>query len=403
MTGIMARLITHLTVFVLGFSVCAWIVHRLPPYQGAAAAPVAPALAAYTPATTSPRSLPPITERYTVADAVSRVEPAVVNIDTLGKSTGGDGAFEDRWLRRFFNTPRSRRPDSAPRGIASGVIISPEGHVLTNHHVVEDAERIRVTLPDKRRYEGNVLGTDPDADLAIVKINGGSLPVAELGDSARLRKGEWVVAIGNPLGFESTVTVGVVSAARKGSFTVEGKRLHSVIQTDAAINQGNSGGALVNLEGRLVGINTAIVSTPLSGGSIGIGFAIPINDAVPVVRQLLRNGKVLRPWIGIQYEGLRDEQDVFSDPPKDGRRGVVVLGVFPDSPAASAGIRSGDVIRGLDRTRIERTEDVIEFVQRHHPGDSIAVMLLREGKSKTLTLRLVQRPEPAQLNALEPR
>src|SRR5262249_17221423 len=148
------------------------------------------------------------------------------------------------------------------------------------------ADRISVILPDKRRFDGQVLGTDPEDDLAILKIDGTHLPTAPMGDSTRLRKGEWVIAIGNPLGFESTVTVGVVSAERRGPFTVEGKTLRHVIQTDAAINQGNSGGALVNLGGELIGINTAIVSTSAAGGSIGIGFAIPVNDARPIVAQL---------------------------------------------------------------------------------------------------------------------
>jgi len=394
----MNRFASYVAVFVLGFGLCAYIIHRMPPYQGAAP-PTVTSLASYRPAT----SLPPITDRYTVADAVAQVEPAVVNIDTIGKAPAEpeSGNFEDRWLRRFFGSPRARRPETAPRGVASGVIISADGHVLTNHHVIEDAERIRITLPDQRRFEGTVVGSDPDSDLAIVKINGQGLPTARLGDSARLRKGEWVVAIGNPLGFESTVTVGVVSAARRGTFTVEGKRLHSVIQTDAAINQGNSGGALVDLDGRLVGINTAIVSTPLSGGSIGIGFAIPINDARPVVAQLMHSGRVTRPWIGIRYEPLLDPQDaVWSDVPADDRRGVVVREVFETSPAASAGLRAGDVIRRLDRTPIDDSEDVVEFVQRHSPGDAISIAVVRGGRLKSVKLRLSQRPEPAQVNAL---
>jgi serine protease Do len=397
LNGIMKRFISYVGVFLLGFAVCAYIIHRLPPYQGAATGSVA-ALATYR-----PPSRPLITDRYTLADAVAQVEPAVVNIDTIGKSPAETekGSFEDRWLRRFFGGPRGRRPESAPRGVASGVIISPDGHVLTNHHVIEDAERIRVTLPDQRHFEGTVIGSDADSDLAIVKINGQGLPTARLGDSSRLRKGEWVVAIGNPLGFESTVTVGVVSAVRRGTFTVEGKRLHSVIQTDAAINQGNSGGALVDLDGRLVGINTAIVSTPLSGGSIGIGFAIPVNDARPIVEALMRNGRVTRPWIGIRYEPLVDPSEaVWSDKAPANQRGVVVREVFDTSPAASAGLRAGDVIRRMDRTPIEDSEDVVEFVQRHTPGDAISVSVVRAGRSKSLNLRLAQRPDASAVNAL---
>jgi S1-C subfamily serine protease len=275
--------------------------------------------------------------------------------------------------------------------------------------VVSDAEKINVTLPDKREYEGQVVGTDPEDDLAVVKIDGHGLPTARMGDSARLRKGEWVIAIGNPLGFDSTVTVGVVSAERRGPFTVEGKTLRNVIQTDAAINQGNSGGALVNLNGELVGINTAIVSTSMAGGSIGIGFSIPINDARPVVSQLIQYGRVIRPWIGIKYEPLAalaaadDAHDASvaashsgADAPADGStptgRGVVVNQVLPGSPADEAGLREGDIIRRLDKALIASSEDVYRFIGAHEPGQRIRVVVQRRGRLTALSLRLGQKP-----------
>src|SRR6266852_6379944 len=288
-------------VFILGFTACAVIVNRLPPYQGTPpVASTAPALATYhAPAVLKSEA------RYTIADAVTRVEPAVVSIDTVGHAPERE-TLEQLWLRRWFGRPPVRRDDSAVHGVASGVMVRTDGYVLTNNHVVEDAEHVIVTLPDKRRFDGQILGTDPEDDLAIVKIDGRGFPIAPLGDSARLRKGEWVIAIGNPLDFQNTVTVGVVSAQRDGPFTVEGKTLRHVIQTDAAINQGNSGGALVNLSGELIGINTAIVSTSSAGGSIGIGFAIPVNDARPVIAELIRYGRVIRPWIGIAYDQAPD-------------------------------------------------------------------------------------------------
>jgi S1-C subfamily serine protease len=228
-----------------------------------------------------------------------------------------------------------------------------------------------------------------------------------MGDSTRLRKGEWVIAIGNPLGFESTVTVGVVSAERRGPFTVEGKMLRHVIQTDAAINQGNSGGALVNLGGELIGINTAIVSTSAAGGSIGIGFAIPVNDARPVITQLIRYGHVLRPWIGIRYETVPMPRPTASAPPallsgagarrrQEEGSGVVVKQVLRGSPAAEAGLREGDIIRRLDASPIRGNEDMYSFIAGHKPGQRVRVVVHRGTRPANLSLRLGQKPPDAE-------
>jgi S1-C subfamily serine protease len=199
-----------------------------------------------------------------------------------------------------------------------------------------------------------------------------------------------VVALGNPLGLGSTATVGVVSAARRGPFTVEGRTLRSVIQTDAAINQGNSGGALVNLDGDLVGINTAILSTSFAGGSIGIGFAIPINDAWPVVQQLVRSGRVVRPWIGIVYETAAGKEAWQETNP---RKGVVVRRVLQGSPAAAAGLTAGDVVRRLGSTPIADRADIFEFIGRHSPGDMVEVSVQRGTIAKSFRLRLAQKPD----------
>ena len=395
----MARLLSYLLVFVLGFTACALVVNRLPPYQGApSATPAGASLATYRPS-----SLPRAGDRYTIADAVTRVEPAVVKIDTIGRAPGRD-TWEEFWPRRWFGRPPLRREDGAVHGVASGVVVGAEGYVLTNNHVVEDAERIMVTLPDTRRFDGQVLGTDPEDDLAIVKIDGGRFPTAPMGNSARLRKGEWVIAIGNPLGFESTVTVGVVSAERMRPFPVEGKMLRHVIQTDAAINQGNSGGALINLNGELIGINTAIVSTSTAGGSIGIGFAIPVNDVRPVMRELIRYGRVIRPWIGIRYASAPDhaagEITTLIPLPRPRLReergaGVVVQEVLRGSPAAEAGLHAGDLIRRLDSTAVDGTEDMYAFMSRHTPGQQVRLLIRRQVHPLLLTLRLGQKPRDA--------
>lgn len=387
----MQRLLSYVVVFIAGFATCAWIIHRLPPYQGASAPPVA-TLAGYSPVERNEGSRRlPAAERPALADAIARAEPAVVNIDTVGRAApAGRGGTGDRFLWRFFGRPGPSPEGPTARGVASGVLVTTDGTIVTNHHVVADAERIRVTLADGRRFEGTVIGSDPDSDLAIVKIPAQNLPRIALGDARLLRKGEWVVALGNPLGLGSSATVGVVSASRRGPVEVEGRTLQSVIQTDAAINQGNSGGALVNLEGELIGINTAILSTSFAGGSIGIGFAIPINDAWPIVQQLMRRGRVLRPWIGIQYAPVQSEDEWASTEPA---KGVIVNRVLPDSPAAAAGLAAGDIIRRLGAIPIESTSDVFRFIARHSPGQTVEVWVRRGSADHTFRLRLGQKPE----------
>jgi S1-C subfamily serine protease len=383
----MKRLYSHVLAFVTGFAACAWIIHRLPPYQGSSAAVAT--FTGYSPGGRAAR-LPSPREHGMASDAIARAEPSVVNIDTVGRAAPGRGGASDRFLWRFFGRPGPAPEGPRARGIASGVLIDPNGTIVTNNHVVADAERILVTLADGRKFEGTVVGTDVDSDLAIVRIPGKNLPHAAIGDVRSLRKGDWVVALGNPLGLGSTATVGVVSASRRGPVEVEGRTLQSVIQTDAAINQGNSGGALVNIAGELVGINTAILSTSFAGGSIGIGFAIPINDAWPIIRQLLRSGRVIRPWIGIQYEPAGGENAWQST---ETPRGVHVTRVLRGSPAAAAGLATGDVIRRLGTMPVESTSDVFRFVARHSPGETVAVQVRRGNATRTLRLRLAQKPD----------
>src|SRR5258706_9664945 len=298
--------------------------------------------------------------------AASRIEPAVVNIDTL--VTGGGAASNE-----FFNG-RAVRP-YAYQGKGSGVIISPDGYVVTNNHVIEGANIIKVTMPNGTQYDGRVIGTDANADLAVVKIDASSLPIAELGDSDRLKVGEYVIAIGYPLGIGTTVTHGIISATDRRDLEInEGRKLKQAIQTDAPINKGNSGGALANLNGQLIGINTAIFTGGTGGGNIGIGFAIPINGAKGILKDIIAKGRDLpqqisEPFMGIIFGSLSTEHSREMHVPPG--LGAVIATVYPLTSAASAGLAPGDVILAVEGKEINRTTDVRSLVRTHKPGDKI--------------------------------
>ena len=273
-----------------------------------------------------------------VRNAAEVASKYVVNIDTQGRPVqvgGGD----------FFGVPIGPTREEIPVGKASGVLFSSDGYILTNNHVVEDAAKLQVTLYNGKSYAATLVGRDPKTDLAVIKIDASGLPYAQFGNSDSLQVGDWVIAVGNALGLGPTVTVGVVSAKRK-DFGLDGKVFNNLIQTDAAINRGNSGGALSDINGNVVGINTAIISP--SGGSIGVGFAIPSKYAEHIADQLVKEGKVRRPWLGIRYVGLApevrrslQEQGVKNLPKEDG---AFVIEVVQGSPAAEAGIQQKDVI-----------------------------------------------------------
>jgi serine protease Do len=303
-----------------------------------------------------------------IVNAVKKIEPAVVNIDTVGKVHSEDGATS------FYN-------NQEVRGKGSGVILTPDGYIVTNNHVIEGAKRIRVTMPAGKWYYAQLVGIDTQTDLAVLHVDAANLPVAEMGDSDRLQVGEWSIAVGNPLGLGSTTTVGVISALNRRNLQVEeGRDIEGAIQTDAAINRGNSGGALANINGQLVGINTAILSAGPGGGSIGLGFALPVNTVRRVVRDIIADGKshvppAQKPWLGIQWDTIRPEEAQDLQLPAD--RGVHIRSVLPDTPASYAGILADDIILAIDGKQIGDERDIIDAIQQTHVGDRCTIHLLR--------------------------
>jgi len=279
--------------------------------------------------------------------------------------------------------------------MGSGVIVSPDGFVITNNHVVDGAGELTVTLPDKREFKGKVVGTDPKTDLAVVKIEAHNLPYANWGDSSKLQVGEYVLAIGNPFGLNSTVTLGIVSALGRGRMGIT--QYEDFIQTDAAINPGNSGGALVNTNGELVGINTAIISQ--SGGYQGVGFAVPVSMARPVFDSLVKNGKVVRGFLGIGIQDLN--QDLAKSFGLKETKGALVSNVAEESPAEKAGIKQGDVIVGYQKAPIDDAATLQKAVTRTPVGTKALVKVIRDGHEQELTATIGEQTETKQVARAE--
>ena len=330
-----------------------------------------------------------------VTTAVNRVGQAVVRIDTERTITRRNDPFmEDPFFRRFFGDSFPQQsPTEQLRGLGSGFIIDKSGVILTNAHVVDKADKVTVRLKDGRTFEGKVRGIDEVTDLAVVKINAGNdLPVAPLGSSRNVQVGDWAIAVGNPLGFDNTVTLGIVSTLKRSSAQVgiSDKRL-DFIQTDAAINPGNSGGPLLNGLGEVIGINTAI-----RADAMGIGFAIPIDKAKAIATQLQRNGKVAHPYLGVQMVTLTPElaKQNNSDPNSmltiPEVKGVLVLRVVPNSPAAIAGIRRGDVIVQIDNKAITSAEQLQSIVEDSTLGQALQVKVQRGNQTQILSVRTAE-------------
>lgn len=319
-----------------------------------------------------------------------KVSPAVINISTirvgdagpLFRAPFGEGdPFSEFW-KRFFGAPLPYRDPLRPRGFGSGFIIDPEGFILTNQHVVENAGKIVVKLSDKRELEARLIGADPKTDIALIKIDAkGRLPTAPLGDSSMIEVGEWVLAIGNPFGLDHTVTSGIVSA--KGRNIGAGP-YDNFIQTDASINPGNSGGPLVNMEGEVVGINTAILSR--SGGNIGIGFAIPINLVKELLPQLKEKGVVVRAWLGVAIQ--RVSPAIAESLGLEGARGALVASVSKGGPAECGGVKVGDVITEFDEKAIKDSDDLPRMVASMPVGKEVQLKVIRDKKEVALTVTI---------------
>jgi serine protease DegQ len=338
--------------------------------------PAAPAAAAAVPTEGSHRA------------AAKRASPAVVSI-TASKTREPQGApNQDPWFKFFFGdqapSPGGRQPTQ--KGLGSGVIVSPEGYLITNNHVVAGADDIAVTLLDGRQVKATLVGTDPETDVAVLKIALDKLPVIALGNADALEVGDAVLAIGNPFGVGQTVTSGIVSALGRNHLGIN--TFENFIQTDAAINPGNSGGALVDAAGNLLGINTAIYSR--SGGNMGIGFAIPVSTAKQVMDSLVREGQVVRGWIGVEPRDLTAEiAETFGLPIK---QGVLITGVLQSGPASQAGMRPGDVVVNIGGAPITNTAQLLSAVAAVKPKTATVIAVQRGDKALKLDVTVAQRP-----------
>jgi serine protease Do len=321
--------------------------------------------------------------------------PAVVNISTtrVVKGMGGQASpfMDDPVFRHFFGDEYSKRfqipRDRRENSLGSGVIVSSDGYIVTNSHVVEKADEIKVHLSDKREFTGKVVGTDPKSDIAVIKITGKDLPVINWGDSERIEVGEYVLAIGNPFGLNSTITLGIVSAVGRANMGIE--QYENFIQTDAAINPGNSGGALVNTRGELIGINTAIFSR--TGGYMGIGFAIPSNMAKSVMDSLIKTGKVVRGYLGVSIQDVNPK--IAKQFGLDKAEGALVGDVTAGTPAEKAGIQAGDVIVRYDGKPVENTAVLRNRVAETDVGKTVAVDVIRDKKPVSLKVKVAEQPK----------
>lgn len=339
--------------------------------------------------------LPKPTDPNFVVAAVQKVGPAVVRINAAKTVTDQSEGFDDPRLRQFFGVPPSASPrQRTVRGTGSGFMLNSAGQIVTNAHVVDGADTVSVTLKDGRTFEGEVLGQDPVTDVAVIKIQADNLPAVALGNSDVLQPGESVIAIGNPLGLDNTVTSGIISATDRSSSDVgvPDKRV-GFIQTDAAINPGNSGGPLLNARGEVIGMNTAIIS-----GAQGLGFAIPINTVQGIAQQLIATGKVEHSYLGVQMVTLTPEIKQQLDIESDGRikvaadRGVLIVRVVPGSPADEAGLRQGDVVQALNNQPVTTTEEVQRLVERSTVGSQLKMTIQSNERARQVAVKLEALP-----------
>jgi len=336
-----------------------------------------------------------ISEAFELAS--SKISPSVVSIfaeqTVQVQSPFGmpDESFRDffgeDFFKRFFGTPQPQEEKRTVRSLGSGVIVTKDGYILTNNHVVENAEKLSVVIGDKKTYDAKVIGTDPPTDVAVIKIDAENLPLASLGDSDNVNIGQWVIAVGNPFQLMHTVTAGIISA--KGRSSVGLAEYEDFIQTDASINPGNSGGALADLDGNVIGINTAITSP--SGGNIGIGFAIPINMARQVMSTLMSEGKISRGYLALRPQDI--DENLAKALKLKTTKGTLVADVTSGGPADRGGIRRGDVIIAVDGKKVKDSVELRNMVAGIAPGKSVEITLIRDGREMQVKVRLGERPK----------
>jgi len=323
-----------------------------------------------------------------LSSAAQKAMPSVVNIFTRTEVKAPPNPFKDDPRFKFFFDDQGDAEPQTSSSLGSGVIVSPEGYILTNHHVVEAADQIEVALSDGRKASAHVIGSDPETDLAVIKIDlPGKLAAITFAHADQARIGDVVLAIGNPFGVGETVTMGIVSALKRNHLGLN--TFENFIQTDAAINPGNSGGALVDVSGNLIGINSAIYSP--NGGSLGIGFAIPVSTAKKTMEQIIQHGSVTRGWIGAGVQELTPE---LVDSFKLGNaNGLLITEIIKNSPAERSGIRTGDILLSIDRNAINNWSTMLETVANIPPGKVVAVEVVRNGIKQTLQVKVGKRPQ----------
>ena len=322
------------------------------------------------------------------SNIAKKVMPSVVSVFTTQEvKVPSHPLLNDPMFRRFFGD-RFEEQTQRKSGLGSGVIVSPEGYILTNHHVVAAADEIGVELADGRKAKANIIGSDPETDLAVIKIDMKGLPSVTFGHSDQAKVGDIVLAIGNPLGVGQTVTMGIISALGRKQLGISA--FQSFIQTDAAINRGNSGGALVDATGNLIGINTMIISQ--TGGSVGIGLSIPTIVAKPIMEQIIQTGSVTRGWIGVEVQDLTPElAESFKRANTDG---ALISGVYKDSPANQAGIEPGDILIAVEGKTVANTSDMLNLTAALPPGQAATFTVIRKHAEKSIEIKIGKRPKP---------
>ncbi|AOQ23385.1 putative serine protease HhoB [Moorella thermoacetica] len=371
-----------LLIFLAGVAATAGFYH----ITGATAGPQQAYQNAVSTAQPASASIPAGLGPETIADIVDKTGPAVVRIDTVTE-TQGSSPFNDPFFRQFFGDQFNTGPQ-VQRALGSGFIISSDGYILTNQHVVEGARQVKVTIVGfDKPLNAQVIGADSSLDLAVLKVDAGKpLPYLALGDTNKVRVGDWAIAIGNPDGLDHTVTVGVISAKGR-PIDVQNRHYENLLQTDAAINPGNSGGPLLNLKGEVIGINTAV-----NADAQGIGFAIPSSTVQPVLKDLMTKGKITRPWLGVALQQVTpDVADILG---LQGQEGAVVVQVVSGSPAAKAGLQKYDVILQVDGQAVKDASDLVNKIQSMKIGQQVQLQVFRRGQ--TLNISVVLGEKPAQ-------